>query len=94
MQQLNQTDAENTMFRKTTKHKMKVLVVGLPISPETPFDIEKQYKGELDNELRRIENILKDFENKHNLILKYKSDGCEEELGCIIFMQDVNLETS
>lgn len=73
---------------------MKLLVAGLPLSPETPFDAEKQYKGELNDKLKDLESTIKDFEKKHNLILKYNAEGCEEELGCIIFMQEVNLASS
>lgn len=73
---------------------MRLLVAGLPISPETPFDSERQYNGELDDELKKLEATIKDFEKKHNLILKYNAEGCEEELGCIIFMEDVNLTLS
>lgn len=74
---------------------MKVLVAGYPLSPnDPPFDPEKQYKGELNEELKTLENTLKDFEKKHNIILKYNAEGCEAELGCIIFMTDINLESS
>jgi hypothetical protein len=73
---------------------MRVLVAGQQITPEKPFNIENQYKGELDESLRKLEKTFKDFEKKHNLILKYNGEGCEEELGCIIMMDTVNLTSS
>ncbi|EMY3479027.1 hypothetical protein AAIP31_002267 [Flavobacterium psychrophilum] len=91
--QLKNNTAENRTFRKNI-NRMKVLVAGQQLTQESPFDVAKQYNGELDVELKELENKLKAFEKQHNLILKYNSEGCEEELGCIIFMEDVNLLAS